>query len=91
MDGWMDGWMDGKVCHFKDWLHTGLITLCVCVCVCVCVCMCMLMCTTEHIQMRRQLNKSHFLPGVVAYAFNPSTREAEAGRFLSSRPAWSTK
>jgi hypothetical protein len=28
---------------------------------------------------------------VVAHAFNPSTREAEAGRFLSSRPAWSTK
>jgi hypothetical protein len=28
---------------------------------------------------------------VVAYAFNPSTQEAEAGRFLSSRPAWSTK
>jgi hypothetical protein len=28
---------------------------------------------------------------VVAYAFNPSTREAEAeaGGFLSSRPAWS--
>jgi hypothetical protein len=25
------------------------------------------------------------------HAFNPSTREAEAGRFLSSRPAWSTK
>jgi hypothetical protein len=24
-------------------------------------------------------------------AFNPSTREAEAGGFLSSRPAWSTK
>jgi hypothetical protein len=24
-------------------------------------------------------------------AFNPSTREAEAGRFLSLRPAWSTK
>jgi hypothetical protein len=29
---------------------------------------------------------------MVAYCgvFNPSTREAEAGRFLSSRPAWST-
>jgi hypothetical protein len=26
-------------------------------------------------------------PGVVAHTFNPSTREA--GRFLSSRPAWS--
>jgi hypothetical protein len=24
-------------------------------------------------------------------AFNPSTREAEAGGFLSSRPAWSTQ
>jgi hypothetical protein len=28
---------------------------------------------------------------VVAHAFNPSTWEAEAGRFLSSRSAWSTK
>jgi hypothetical protein len=28
---------------------------------------------------------------VVANAFNPSTREAEAGEFLSSRPAWSAK
>jgi hypothetical protein len=28
---------------------------------------------------------------VVAHAFNPSSREAEAGRFLSSRPAWSTE
>jgi major histocompatibility complex class I len=28
---------------------------------------------------------------VVALVFNPSTQEAEAGGFLSSRPAWSTK
>jgi hypothetical protein len=30
-------------------------------------------------------------PGVVAYTFNSSTREAEAGGFLSLRPTWSTK
>jgi hypothetical protein len=29
--------------------------------------------------------------GVVAHAFSTSTREAEAGGFLSSRPAWSTE
>jgi hypothetical protein len=29
--------------------------------------------------------------GVVAHSFNPSTQEAEAGIFLSSRPAWSTE
>jgi hypothetical protein len=28
---------------------------------------------------------------VVVHAFNPSTQEAEAGRFLSSRLAWSRK
>jgi hypothetical protein len=28
---------------------------------------------------------------VVAHIFIPSTWEAETGRFLSSRPAWSTK
>jgi hypothetical protein len=27
----------------------------------------------------------------LVYTFNPSTREAEAGGFLSSRPAWSTE
>jgi hypothetical protein len=30
-------------------------------------------------------------PGMVAHAFNPSTLEAEAGGFLSLRPAWPTK
>jgi major histocompatibility complex class I len=30
-------------------------------------------------------------PGVVAHAFSPSTWEAEAGGFLSLRPAWSTE
>jgi hypothetical protein len=28
---------------------------------------------------------------VVEHTFNPGTREAEAGKFLSSRPAWSTE
>jgi hypothetical protein len=32
-----------------------------------------------------------FCWAVVTHTFNPSTREAEAGGFLSSRPAWSTK
>jgi hypothetical protein len=28
---------------------------------------------------------------VMAHTFNPNTWEAEAGRFLSLRPAWSTE
>jgi hypothetical protein len=36
--------------------------------------------------------KKHQLSrAVVVYAFNPCTWEAEAGRFLSSRPAWPTE
>jgi hypothetical protein len=35
--------------------------------------------------------KCRFTPGVVAHAFNPSTREAEAGGFLSSRTARTTQ
>ena len=30
-------------------------------------------------------------PGMVAHTFDPSSQKAEAGRFLSLRPAWSTK
>ena len=30
-------------------------------------------------------------PRMVTHAFNPRTRESEAGRFLTSRPAWSTR
>jgi hypothetical protein len=37
------------------------------------------------------LQKCPVSPGVVAHTFNPSTWEAEAGGFLSSRPAWSTE
>ena len=35
--------------------------------------------------------KTRTLPGLVAHTFNPSTWEAEAGEFLSLRPAWSTE
>jgi hypothetical protein len=36
-------------------------------------------------------NKKNYSRAVVAPAFDPSTWEAEAGGFLSSRPAWSTE
>jgi hypothetical protein len=49
-----------------------------------------------HVKNKKQKQKQkqkQKVPGVVAHAFNPSTREAEAeaGGFLSLRPAWSTK
>jgi hypothetical protein len=40
---------------------------------------------------KHNINILYFQLGVVAHAFNPSTREAEAGRFLILRPAWCTK
>jgi hypothetical protein len=43
------------------------------------------------IQHLKKLLNSTDKNNVVVHTFNPSTREAEAGRFLSSRPAWSTK
>jgi hypothetical protein len=36
-------------------------------------------------------NSLHQAVVVVVHTFNPSTQEAEAGGFLSSRPPWSTK
>jgi hypothetical protein len=35
--------------------------------------------------------KGNYFQIVVAHAFNPSTWEVEAGRFLSVRLAWSTE
>jgi hypothetical protein len=45
----------------------------------------------QHLRKYKSIKKGIKEPDVVAYAFNPSTREAEAGGFLSSRPAWSAK
>jgi hypothetical protein len=42
-------------------------------------------------QVESKVKELRCMPGVVVHAFNPSTREAEAGGFLNSRPAWSTK
>jgi hypothetical protein len=39
------------------------------------------------IEGRLKYSRTLIKPGMVAHAFNLSTREAEAGGFLSSRPA----
>jgi hypothetical protein len=41
--------------------------------------------------LERGFKSQNLEPGVVLHTFNPSTWEAEAGGFLSSRPAWSTE
>jgi hypothetical protein len=46
---------------------------------------------SEHLGRMNRFQKNQTEPGVVAHAFNPSIWEAEAGGFLSSRPAWSTE
>jgi hypothetical protein len=46
---------------------------------------------TIYTQTIKKKKKTSVEPGVVAHAFNPSTPEAEASGFLSSKPAWSTK
>jgi hypothetical protein len=45
----------------------------------------------HHFKHKHASKKIVFKLGMVAYAFNPSTGEAEAGGFLSSRPAWSAE
>ena len=50
----------------------------------------------QNIRMQYELykrldRKKRDKPGVVVFNFNPSTWEAEEGRFLSLRPAWSTE
>jgi hypothetical protein len=48
--------------------------------------------TNAHkIKLNELFIKESFSQVAVVHAFNPSTWEAETGRFLSSRPAWSTK
>jgi hypothetical protein len=47
--------------------------------------------TTQMSPTEEWIQKMWYKLGVVAHASNPITQEAEAGGFLSSRSAWSTK
>jgi hypothetical protein len=40
---------------------------------------------------KKKKEKEKKKPGMVEHTFNPSTQEAEAGGFLSSRPVWSSE
>jgi hypothetical protein len=46
---------------------------------------------TLNVQNKERILKPAKKPGVVVHTFIPSAWEAEAGEFLSSRPAWSTE
>jgi hypothetical protein len=81
------------------------VCVCVCVCISVCACMCVYVCVRVYVCMCMcvcMYVRSWILKGglsqerernqvVLAHTFNPSTQEAEAGRSLSSRSAWSTE
>jgi hypothetical protein len=43
------------------------------------------------LRLKMHRGKDKIGQAVLAHAFNPRTWEAEAGGFLSSRPAWSTE
>jgi hypothetical protein len=47
-------------------------------------------CSDSHKQ-KGKIHRKESQPGMVAHSSNLSTQEAEAGVFLSSRPAWSTQ
>jgi hypothetical protein len=53
--------------------------------------LCLRIFTFRHVCFEQLKKFYHVELDVVTHAFNSSTREAEAGRFLSSRPAWSTE
>ena len=44
-----------------------------------------------YFQILPNIKKNASKERLMSHVFNPSTREAEAGGFLSLRPAWSTK
>jgi hypothetical protein len=46
-------------------------------------------CSSQYAE--RSRDSSQAVVVVVVHTFYPSTQKAEAGRFLSSRPAWSTE
>jgi hypothetical protein len=49
------------------------------------------LCELEASYLQIEFKNCQRQPGVVAHAFNPSTREAEVGGFLSSKPARATQ